>query len=598
MPHHDDLDLLQAYLDGALDAREAAALEVRLKAEPELAEMLVRLAREDAVLVDWARSHRSAAQIQEQLPNTVPLRRWDVARVLPAAVLVAAAAVIVIALVTYFTPPPAPAPMGPAPTAVAVLHEAYGQVELVNEDGEATPIAAGQELLPGQSVRTGGVEGFAVVRYPDSTQLELSTGTLLRLLETGDHKAGSGKRVFLQEGYVTADVHRQPEEQPMVVLTPSAEIRVLGTRFRSLSTRGETRVELEEGRVQMIRRTDGKAIEVPKGFFAVATEKAPEPFTPRPLPTEITRPPLTFSDSAGPVATLAYSPDGRTLATGGWNGEVKVWDPATGVLLQTLKGHSRRVYCITYAADGQTLYSAAADRSVRAWDVAKGAEKYAIKKLPREVISLAVSVDGKLIALTGALYREKKEKRVPGSQGRVAPLVLLCDAETGVEQRSFPAPGDDILAMAFSPEGLLALGYRDGTVTLWDPYAGRAERTLEGLGGKVLSLAFSHDGRWLAAGNEDSTLRVWDLSGKLPDRTFVGRTREVRSVAFSPDGNYLAAGGNAGLVDIWDVEAGREQLGFRAHKHAVGGVAFAPDGRSIASSGWDRTVKIWTLVVD
>lgn len=597
MNHPEDLDALQAYLDGTLPEADTPALESRLKNEPELAEALVRLSREEAVLVDWARSHRSAAQIREQLPLPIRSKRWDVSRVMPAAVLTAAAAAVVLAALPFFRPGQVPVAT-PEGTQVAVIQEAYGQVDLVAENGETTPITTGHRLHAGQVVRTGSTEGFAVVKYPDSTELELSTGTVLRLLEP---EARSGKRVFLQEGYVTADVNPQPEERPMVVLTPSAEIRVPGTRFRSQSSSGSTRVELEQGQLQMIRRTDGKAIDVGQGMFAVATSKVPESFAARPLPAQITRKPTIFFDPAGPVANIAYAPNGQTLATAGWNGDVKLWAVGSGELLRTFKGHARRVTCVAFAPDGQTLYSAGVDRTLRAWDVGTGSERFAARKLSREVVALAVSGDGKLVALTGAQYREKRDKRTAATQPTpppVHPLILLVNAENGQEQRSFPVPGDDVLAMAFAPEGILAIGCKDGSVTLWDTSAGRIERTLHAMGGKVLSLAFSRDGRWLAAGNQDSTLRVWDLSNQLGERTFFGRTREVRSVAFSPDARYLAAGGNAGMVTIWDVEAGKEQLDFRAHKHAVGAVAFSPDGRAIASSGWDKNIRIWPLVAD
>jgi WD40 repeat protein len=523
----------------------------------------------------------------------LPIRgsRWDLSRVMPAIVLTAAAAAVILAVVTFFAPQHHPN-VGGEDTTVAVLEEAYGEVNLVTDDGEVTPITSGQRLHPGQIVRTGSIEGFAVVKYPDSTELELSTGTVLRLLEP---EARESKRVFLQEGYVTGEL---PEEKPMVVLTPSAEIRVPGTRFRSSSTSGETRVEAEKGGVQLIRRTDGKAIDVPQGMFAVATTKAPESsFTPRPLPAQIKRKPTIFFDPAGPVPTIAYAPNGQTLATGGWNGDVNLWDPASGVLRRTLKGHTRRVLCVAYSPDGQTLYSTAADRTFRAWDAATGSERFVIKKLPRDASAMAVSADGKLVALTGAMHREKRDKR-SATPPVVQPLVLLVNTETGVEQRSFPAPGDEVVSLAFAPNGMLALGCKDGTVTLWDVYAGLAVQTLNGLGGRVLSVAFSRDGRWLAAGNQNSTLRVWDMTHQMPERTFFGRTLEARAIAFSQDGRYLAAGGNAGLVTIWDVESGKEQLDFRAHKNVVGAVAFAPDCRSIASSGWDRNIRVWPLVAD
>ena len=346
----------------------------------------------------------------------------------------------------------------------------------------------------------------------------------------------------------------------------------------------------------MIRRTDGKSIEVGQGMFAVATSQLPESFSARPLPAQITRKPTIFFDPAGPVATIAYAPNGQVLATGGWNGDVKIWDPATGALLRTLKGHARRVTCVAFAPDGQTLYSAGVDRTVRAWEAATGAEKFPAKKLSREVVALAVSGDGKLVALTGAVYREKRDKRATAAPP-AQPLILLVNAETGQEQRSFPAPGDEVLAMAFAPDGLLALGCKDGSVTLWDAYAGHQVRTLHALGGKVLSLAFSRDGRWLAAGNQDSTMRVWDMTNQLPERTFFGRTREVRSVAFSSDGRYLAAGGNAGLVTIWDVEAGKNGS-ISALTSTRWSRSVRADGRAIASSGWDKNIRVWPLVAD
>jgi ferric-dicitrate binding protein FerR (iron transport regulator)/sugar lactone lactonase YvrE len=566
-----DADLLQAYLDGELPPGEVPTLEGRLKAEPDLARVLLRLAREEAMLREWACAQPAVAEAQAPRPATVPLpgrpgpwRRGGVA----------AAALLLAALGAYLL---LPAPEGPAlPRAagpLAKLDEVQGEVYLVTKDGD-TPARAGQGLFPGQKLSTRGDDSFAVIRYADATRLELGADTTLSFLR-------DARRVYLAEGLLSAEVPR-PAGPPLVLATPHAEVSALASKLSFLSGSYGTRIESEGGPIQLKRRSDGQSVEVQRGWYAVASLD-PAPLVSRALPTLVTQARAVLDEGSGPVVAAAFSPDGRTLFTGGWKGEVKAWDAASGELVRSFRAHPNSARVLVLSPDGNLLATAGDDRLVKLWDPATGGERAALKHRQNPPC-LAISPDGKLLA-------------VPGIRSRGVAEVKLWDLTTLQERAALLGHVQEVRSLDFSPDGaLLAAGARDGTVKLWRLDTFEEVRTLAGTGTEAAALKFSPDGQTLAIGSRDGAVLLWDTVAWEARRLDEAHPRGVRCVAFSPDGRALATAGNDAAVRLWDVAAGAPRLTLKGHRNNQVGVAvFSPDGRTLATGGGDRTVRLWQL---
>jgi WD40 repeat protein len=295
-----------------------------------------------------------------------------------------------------------------------------------------------------------------------------------------------------------------------------------------------------------------------------------------------------FKGHQSMVLSVAFSPDGKYLATGSSDNTAKLWD-LKGNLVAEFKGHIRGysygsgfdlggVYSIAFSPDGKYLATGSEDNTAKLWDL-RGNLIAEFEGHQGEVNSAAFSPDGKYLA-TGSLWG-----------GTVWDLKGNIIAE-------FEGHQGEVNSVAFSPDGkYLATGGssdKDKTAKLWD-LKGNPIAEFKGHQGGVNSVAFSPDGKYLATGSSDKTAKLWDLKGNLVAE-FKGHQHGVYSVAFSPDGKYLATG-SWGDSTVWDLK-GNPIAEFEGHQGEVNSVAFSPDGKYLATGGSsdkDKTAKLWDL---
>jgi RNA polymerase sigma factor (sigma-70 family) len=275
----------------------------------------------------------------------------------------------------------------------------------------------------------------------------------------------------------------------------------------------------------------------------------------------------------GRVFSVAFSPDGKTLASGSEDGTSKLWEVATGKDRATLKGHTQAVYSVAFSPDCKTLASASMDGTIKLWEVATGKELATLKGHTNQVVSVAFSPDGKTLA-----------------SGSWDKTIMLWDVATGKEQATLNGHTSYVYSVAFSPDGkTLASGSADKTIELWDVATGKEQATLNGHTNNVYSVAFSPDSKTLASASKDGTIKFWEVAtGK--EQVTLKDSGWCWSVVFSPDGKTLASG-----CKLWEVSTGKEQTTLNGHHPTVYGVAFSPDGKTFASGDEDNTILLWDV---
>ncbi|HTN84103.1 MAG TPA: pentapeptide repeat-containing protein, partial [Sorangium sp.] len=277
----------------------------------------------------------------------------------------------------------------------------------------------------------------------------------------------------------------------------------------------------------------------------------------------------------GRCKTIAISPDGALLASGHGDGIV-VWHMATGSALRVLRHHSLGINSVAFSPDGNTIASGAQDHTVRLWDVSTGNSMCALRGHTDAVTSTTFSPDGKTLA-----------------SGSIDETVHLWDVTTFTQLRVLRGHSRSIFTLAFSPDGdTLASGSDDNIVRLWRASNGDMLREFKGHSASVLSVAFSPNGQMLASGAQDGDVRLWELPSGA-SRVLEGHSGYVASIAFSPDGKTLASGALDHTVRLWELSAGVLTNVLDGHSDYVTSIAFSPDGATLASGSYDESIRLW-----
>ena len=326
----------------------------------------------------------------------------------------------------------------------------------------------------------------------------------------------------------------------------------------------------------------------------------------------------TLRGHAHEVYCVAFSPDGRRLASGSLDGTLKVWELAgqgtrwasPGRAVMTFQAHSRIIWSAVFSPDSRRLATSSDDKTVRLWDMTKGQAQtpVTLEGHTARVFSVVFSPGGKTLASAGDdTVRLWDVGAVPKAVGTHTVARGRIFATSHWRKRPFEGYASNsprrqvaFFSLAFSPDGkILAAGGVDGVTRLWGAATGQELMVFQGHSTNVHSLGFSPDGTILATGSWDSAVILWDVTsphkgGRPPQiATLTGHRAEVQSVAFSPDGGILASGSSDGTVKLWTPAAVEDKEILPAHDDAVASVAFSPDSTTLATASFDRRVRLW-----
>jgi WD40 repeat protein len=311
------------------------------------------------------------------------------------------------------------------------------------------------------------------------------------------------------------------------------------------------------------------------------------------------------------INTVAISPDGSLIVTGGWDNTAKIWDAATGELQHYLEGHTNGVTCAAFLPDGRRVVTGSADQTLRIWDLSAigtrrdepGDKGYALGVHPRgdwlasgDVIRLRDVTTGAVLRPLDGYVREPRSLAVWGRGRRIGAIgwdsvADVWDTTTG---RHLGSLQPDIESLVATDQVIVTGGY-DGYLRLWNPHLLTETRAWQGHRDRITSLALAPDGSWFASSGHDSRIRIWDTGTGSPLATCTGHTEWVGALVVSSAGRWLASSDDRGVIRLWRTPSGELWHVLRGHSSMVRTLAITHDDALLVSGSWENTIRVWDV---
>ncbi|MFN6570325.1 eIF2A-related protein [Dendronalium sp. ChiSLP03b] len=278
------------------------------------------------------------------------------------------------------------------------------------------------------------------------------------------------------------------------------------------------------------------------------------------------------------VNCLAFSPDGKFIASGSSDSTICLWNIIGNPTAQFLLGHEQEVNCLAFSPDGKFIVSGSIDGILCLWDLQGNLITQQWQGHEEGIIAVAFSLNSDSIVSVS----------FDGT-------VCLWDLEGNAITQPWRGHKEGVISVAFSPnsDSIISVGF-DGTVCLWDLEGNAITQPWYGHEAKIICVAFSPDSKFIVSGSSDSTVRLWDIKGNPIGQPWRGHEGRVNSVAFSPDSKFIISGSCDRTIRLWDIEGNPITQPWRGHEGQVNSLAFSPDGKLIVS-GSDKTVRLWEL---
>lgn len=288
---------------------------------------------------------------------------------------------------------------------------------------------------------------------------------------------------------------------------------------------------------------------------------------------------ISYTGHNGSVRTLAWSPNGRYIASGGDDETIQVWEAASGQLVSTYHHHSHWIHAVSWSPDGRHIASVSGDKEIHVWDAATGHRHFMCHSSSSLMLAGAWSPQGRRIA-TGT------------NDG----FVHIWDANNGAEIFTYRGHAGRVEAVVWSPDAIrIASASSDSnhTIQVWDASTGQHAFTYQQHSAKIYALAWSPGGKRIASGDMEGVVRLWNAATGQDLLVYGEHTDIVNGLSWSPNSKRIASASNDSTVQVWDPAKGDNLLTYPDHYEAVLDVAWSPQGELIASAGIDGSVRVW-----